>query len=49
MSRNTDIPFEIVKIIQAIMIVLISAQAILSKYRQKLVVEEAKELEKIRG
>ena len=49
MSRNTDIPFEIVKIIQAIMIVLISAQAILSKYRQKLVVKEAKELEELRG
>ena len=47
MSRNTDIPFEIVKIIQAIMIVLISAQAILSKYRQKLVVKEAKELEEM--
>ncbi|MEY8321383.1 ABC transporter permease [Lachnospiraceae bacterium 46-61] len=49
MSRNTDIPFEIVKIIQAIMIVLISAQAILSKYRQKLVVKEAKELEEMGG
>ena len=49
MSRNTDIPFEIVKIIQAIMIVLISAQAILSKYRQKLVVKEAKELEEMEG
>lgn len=49
MSRNTDIPFEIVKIIQAIMIVLISAQAILSRYRQKLVVKEAKELEEMGG
>ncbi len=45
MSRNTDIPFEIVKIIQAVMIVLISAQAILKKYRQRLVVKEAKQWE----
>ena len=47
MSRNTDIPFEIIKIIQAVVIVLISAQSILKGYRQKLVVKEAKELEKL--
>lgn len=47
MSRNTDIPFEIIKIIQAVVIVLISAQAILKGYRQRLVVKEAKEFEKM--
>ncbi|NLC96646.1 MAG: ABC transporter permease [Erysipelotrichaceae bacterium] len=40
LSRTSDIPSEMISIIQAIVIVLISAQAILSKYRQKLVVEK---------
>lgn len=46
MARNSDIPSEIVKIIQAIVILLISASAILSGYKKKLVVQEAKELER---
>jgi simple sugar transport system permease protein len=45
MSRSTDIPFEIIKIIQAVVIVLISAQAILKGYRQRLIIKEAKELD----
>ena len=46
MSRNSDIPFEIVKIIQALVIVLISSKAILSTYRKNIIVKEAKALEK---
>ncbi len=45
MSRNNDIPSEMIKIIQAIVIVLISAQAILSSYRRRIIVQEAKEFE----
>lgn len=41
MSRNSDIPSEMIKIIQAIVIILISSQAILSSYRKKLIVQEA--------
>lgn len=46
MSRNSDIPFEIVKVIQALVIVLISAKAILSKSRKKVIVKEAQEMER---
>lgn len=45
MSRNSDIPSEMIQIIQAIVIVLISAQALLSRYRQKLVVKQTLENE----
>ncbi len=45
MTRNSDIPFEIVKIIQALVIVLISSKAILSEYRKRLIVKEAKAME----
>ena len=45
MSRNSDIPFEIVNIIQAVMVLLISATAILSGYKKKLIIKETKELE----
>lgn len=46
MSRNTDIPFEIVTIIQAIVIVLITAKIILAEYRKKVIVEDVKSFEK---
>lgn len=45
MSRNSDIPFEIVNIIQAVMVLLISATAILSGYKKKLIIKETKEME----
>lgn len=45
MSRNSDIPFEIVNIIQAVMVLMISATAILSGYKKKLIIRETKELE----
>ena len=45
MSRNSDIPFEIVNIIQAVMVLLISATAILSGYKKKLIIKETKEFE----
>lgn len=45
MSRNTDIPYEIITIIQAIVIVLITAKVILAKYRKKVIVEEVKSFE----
>lgn len=45
MSRETDVPSEIIAIIQAVIIVLISAQAILKRYRHKQIVKAAKQEE----
>ncbi|WP_105614823.1 ABC transporter permease [Vallitalea okinawensis] len=45
MSRNTDIPYEIITIIQGIVIVLITAKVILANYRKKVIVEEVKSFE----
>ena len=45
MARESDIPFEIVQIIQAIMIVFISAQALLSGYRKKVMMAQIQEME----
>ena len=45
MSRNSNIPFEIVNIIQAVMVLLISATAILSGVKKKLIVKETRALE----
>lgn len=45
MSRNTDIPFEIVTIIQSVIIVLISAKVILAGYRKKVIIDEVKRFE----
>ena len=42
MSIRSDIPSEMIKIIQAVVIVLISAQAILSKYKKQVIIQEAK-------
>ena len=40
MSRNTDIPYEIISIIQAIVIVLISSEVILANYKKKVISDE---------
>ncbi len=40
MSRNTDIPYEIISIIQAIVIVLISSEVILANYKKKVISQE---------
>ena len=45
MSRNSNIPFEIVNIIQAVMVLLISATAILSGVKKKLIIKETRALE----
>lgn len=45
MSRESDVPFELVKIIQAVVILLISSQAILASYRKKVLIKETKALE----
>lgn len=42
MSIRSDVPAEMIMIIQAIIIVLISAQAILGNYKKKLVIQEAR-------
>lgn len=42
MSMETDVPSEIFSIIQAVVIVLISAQAILKKYQHRQVVKTAR-------
>jgi simple sugar transport system permease protein len=48
MSRNSNIPFEIIQIIQAVVIVLISAKVILAEYRNKIVYDEVKKLEEMK-
>ncbi len=45
MSRNGDVPYEIVKIIQAVMVLLISATAILSGLKKNLIIKETRALE----
>ncbi|MBR0596560.1 ABC transporter permease [Sinanaerobacter chloroacetimidivorans] len=41
MARGTDVPSEIITVIQAIMIMLVTATALLSRLKQKTVVKEA--------
>ncbi|MGL4207906.1 MAG: ABC transporter permease [Candidatus Adiutrix sp.] len=45
MARQTDVPSEIVALIQAVVIVLISAEAILKGYQRRQVVRQAKQEE----
>jgi ABC-type uncharacterized transport system permease subunit len=42
MARSTDVPVEVMSIIQGVMIVLIVAEQFLSKYRYKIIAKEAK-------
>jgi simple sugar transport system permease protein len=41
MSVNSDVSFQVIAIIQGLIIIMIAANAFLSKYRQRLVVQEA--------
>ena len=43
MQLNTDVPAEMLSIIQAVIFLFFAAEQFLSKYRQKLVVKSAKE------
>ena len=45
MNRSTDVPAEIVSVIQAIIIVLIASQAFLSKWKQKQIIKVSQEAE----
>ncbi|MEM9424238.1 MAG: ABC transporter permease [Spirochaetota bacterium] len=44
MSRNTDMPYEVIALIQSVVIVLVSAKVILAGYFKKIVVAEAQKL-----
>ncbi len=46
MARESNVPFEIVQIIQAVMIIFISAQALLSGYKKKVMMQEINRMEK---
>lgn len=46
MARESNIPFEIVQIIQAVMIIFITAQALLSGYKKKVMMQEVDRMEK---
>ncbi|MBR0575035.1 ABC transporter permease [Proteiniclasticum sp. BAD-10] len=46
MARESNVPFEIVQIIQAVMIIFISAQALLSGYKKKVMMQEVSKMEK---
>lgn len=41
MAANTDVPKELITVIQAIMIMLITATALLKGMKQKMVIKEA--------
>lgn len=43
MARENNIPFEIIQIVQAVMIVFISAQILLSGYKRKTMIKKMKE------
>ncbi len=43
MSRSTDVPSEVIIVIQAIMIMLIAAQRFLAKYKHKMIVKDSKQ------
>jgi general nucleoside transport system permease protein len=45
MSMQSDIPSEMISIIQAVIIILVSAQALLKNYRKKLIIKETQESE----
>ncbi len=45
MSRNTDMPYEIIAIIQSVVIVLVSAKVILAEYRKKVIMAEVERFE----
>ena len=42
MARNSDVSSEVVKIIQGVMILMIAAEALLKKWKQRMIVEAAK-------
>lgn len=42
MARNSDVSSEVVKIIQGVMILMIAAEALLKKWKQKMIVKAAK-------
>lgn len=43
MSRSSDVPSEVIIVIQAIMIMLIAAQRFLAKYKHKMIVKDSKQ------
>ena len=43
MSTNTDVPAQLINIIQSVIFVFFAAQQFMSGYRQKLVVRSAQE------
>lgn len=45
MARQSDVPFEIVQIIQAVMIIFISAEALLAGYRKRTMMKELQKME----
>ncbi|OCT14737.1 ABC transporter permease [Paenibacillus pectinilyticus] len=45
MARNSDVPSEVVLIIQAIMIILISASGFMAKWRQRMIARKSKHAE----
>lgn len=46
MSRSSDVPSEVIIVIQAIMIMLIAAQRFLAKYKHKMIVKSSTQLAK---
>ncbi|MEF9934394.1 MAG: ABC transporter permease [Clostridium sp.] len=49
MSRSSDVPSEVIIVIQAIMIMLIAAQRFLEKYRHKMIVKDSTKNLEVKG
>jgi simple sugar transport system permease protein len=49
MARMTDVPSEVVSVIQAIMILLIAAESFLSAWRHRMIVKSANENNSLKG
>lgn len=49
MARNSDVSSEVVEIIQGVIILMIAAEALLNKWKQKMIVKAAKAESTVRG
>jgi ABC-type uncharacterized transport system permease subunit len=49
MARNSDVSSEVVEIIQGVMILMIAAEALLNRWRQKMIVKAAKAESAVKG
>lgn len=49
MSRKTDVPYEIVQVVQALIIMMMAAQLFLQKWKHKKIVAATRKVLEIQG